>query len=273
MTSSAPSTSQRIGTGHTLAGRLTILAWGVLCYALFFACFLYAIAFIGNLSLVAKTIDSGAEGPLGPALAIDLGLLLLFAVQHSGMARPRFKRAITRLVPESAERATYVLLSSAVLALLFVLWRPIGGVVWNVANPIAANPLFALYVAGWGMLLYSTALIDHLDLFGLRQVWAAFRGRPFTPHPFATPGLYRYVRHPPYVSWAIIFWATPEMSVGHLVFSLAATGYMILAVFAEEPDLVDRFGDAYRRYQESTPKFVPRLSRTRHVRNSAIPPR
>jgi protein-S-isoprenylcysteine O-methyltransferase Ste14 len=243
--------------------RFAFLAWGVTCYAVFFACFLYAIAFIGAFPIVPKTIDSGEPGPLGAALAVNLGLLSLFAVQHSGMARPAFKRAWTKIVPEAAERPTYVLLSTLALVALFAFWQPIGGAVWTVTKPTGALLLRALYFAGWILLLYATALIDHFDLFGLRQAWLAFRGRRYTHHPFATPGLYAHVRHPLYVAWAIIFWSTPVMTIGHLLFAAVATAYMVVAVFFEERDLVAHFGDAYRRYQESTPKYVPRIRRKR----------
>lgn len=241
--------------------RIALLAWSLTCYAVFFAVFLYAIAFLGNFPLVPKTIDSGSPGPLGLALAVNLGLLSLFALQHTGMARQGFKRAWTRIVPEPAERATYVLLSSLCLALLFAFWQPIGGHLWRVTQPLARDAILALYFGGWALLLYATVLIDHFDLFGLRQGWAAFRGRECPPRPFATPGLYRHVRHPIYVSWAIIFWATPEMSFGHLLFASVSTTYMGLAALVEERDLVAHFGDAYRRYQESTPRYLPRLVR------------
>jgi protein-S-isoprenylcysteine O-methyltransferase Ste14 len=250
----------------SLPQRIGLLVWGVACYALFFACFLYAIAFIGDFALVPKTIDSGEPGPLGLALAVNLGLLSLFAIQHSVMARPAFKRAWTKIVPEAAERPTYVLASTLALALLFACWQPIGSTVWAVTNPAGALALRALYFVGWILLLYATALIDHFDLFGLRQAWLGFRGRPYTHRPFATPGLYAHVRHPLYVSWAIIFWSTPVMSVGHLVFAAVATAYMVVAVFIEEHDLVAHFGDAYRRYQDSTPKYLPRFGRRRAAR-------
>jgi protein-S-isoprenylcysteine O-methyltransferase Ste14 len=185
MSDPAPSSSS--------AHRIGLLVWGVACYALFFACFLYAIAFIGDFSLVPKTIDSGEPGPLGTALAVNLALLSLFAVQHSVMARPAFKRAWTKIVPEAAERPTYVLASTLALALLFACWQPIAGTVWTVTSPIAAGVLRGLYFSGWILLLYATALIDHFDLFGLRQAWLGFRGRAYTNHPFATPGMYAHV--------------------------------------------------------------------------------
>jgi protein-S-isoprenylcysteine O-methyltransferase Ste14 len=251
------------------AKRLAFLVWSIFCYAIFFACFLYAIAFIGNFEIAPKTIDSGEPGPLGLAIAVNLGLLSLFAVQHSGMARPGFKRVWTKIVPESAERPTYVLLSTLALIALFALWQPIGGTIWSVTNGTGAMVLRVVYFAGWGMLLYATALIDHFDLFGLRQAWFGFRGEPYAPHPFKTPGLYKHVRHPIYVAWAVIFWATPVMSTGHLLFAVVTTAYMVLAVFLEERDLVAHFGDAYRRYQETTPKYVPRLGRKRATKTAA----
>ena len=190
----------------------------------------------------------------GPALALRGAAF--------GHGPARLKRVWTKIVPEPAERPTYVLLSSLALVLLFALWQPIGGTVWSLTSEAGASAVRALYFAGWGMLLYVTALIDHFDLFGLRQAWLAFRGRPYAPHPFKTPGLYKHMRHPLYVSWAIIFWASPVMSVGHLLFAVVATAYMVVAVLLEERDLVGHFGDAYRHYQESTPRYIPRL-RTR----------
>jgi len=252
------------------AKRIAILIWGVACYALFFACFLYAIAFVGNLAIAPKTIDSGEPGPIGLALAVNLGLLSLFAVQHSGMARPGFKRAWTKVIPDAAERPTYVLVSTLTLVVLFAYWQPIGGEVWSVTNPVGAAALRALYFAGWAMLLYAIALLGHFELFGIRQAWLGFRGRPYAPQPFETPGLYRHMRHPIYVSWAVIFWATPVMSAGHLLFAVVATAYMVLAVFVEERDLVGHFGDTYRRYQETTPKYLPRLRRKRATGKAAI---
>jgi protein-S-isoprenylcysteine O-methyltransferase Ste14 len=260
--------NQQTTSPASRATRIALLAWGITCYVIFFACFLYAIAFIGDFEVAPKTINSGEHGPLGLALAVNLGLLSLFAVQHSGMARPGFKRVWTRIVPEPAERPTYVLLSSLVLVVLFAYWQPIGGTVWAVTSEPAVSLIRAVYFAGWGLLLYSTALIDHFDLFGVRQAWLAFRGRPYTSHAFGTPGLYKHLRHPLYVSWAIIFWAAPVMSVGQLIFAVVSTLYMIVAVFLEERDLVAHFGDAYRRYQESTPRYFPRLGRRRRARTA-----
>ena len=243
------------------AKRVAFLVYGVTCYAAFFACFLYSIAFVGNFDIVPKTIDSGTAGPIGVALAINVALLSIFAVQHTGMARPGFKEVWTKIIPEPAERPTYVLLTVVCLVVIYAFWQPIGGTVWEVTNSAGAAALTGLYFFGWAMLLYATALIDHFDLFGLRQAWLAFRGKEYTNHSFATPGVYKHIRHPLYVAWAIIFWATPEMSFGHLLFAVVTTAYMILAVFVEERDLVQHFGDAYRRYQETTPKYLPRFGR------------
>jgi protein-S-isoprenylcysteine O-methyltransferase Ste14 len=236
--------------------RLLAFAYGVACYAVFFVTFLYAIGFVGNV-VVPKTMDSGREGPLAAALAVNLGLLAVFALQHSVMARPAFKRAWKRVVPEPLERSTYVLASSLALLLLFWQWRPIGGVVWSVEAPAAAV-LHAVAAAGWLTILASTFLINHFDLFGLRQVWLHLRGRPYTPLAFRTPGPYRWVRHPLYVGWLLAFWATPTMTAAHLVFALATTVYILGAIRLEERDLLEAHGEAYRRYRDAVPMLVPR---------------
>ncbi|KAF1709588.1 methanethiol S-methyltransferase [Pseudoxanthomonas sacheonensis] len=239
--------------------RSLILLYGVACYAVFFATFLYAIGFIGNL-WVPKAMDSARSTSVGAAVLIDLGLLALFALQHSVMARPAFKRAWTKVIPESAERSTYTLLSSLALILLFWLWRPVGGMVWNVENETARIALYAAYAFGWALLLYVTFLLDHFDLFGLRQVWLQFRGRPYTHVPFKTPTLYRWVRHPLYVGWLIIFWATPAMTVTHLLFALMTTAYILIAIQLEERDLVAALPE-YGEYRKRVPMLVPGTKR------------
>jgi protein-S-isoprenylcysteine O-methyltransferase Ste14 len=242
--------------------RWLIFAYGVVSYAIFFATFLYAIGFVGNL-FVPKSMDSAPEVPLGVALLIDAGLLGLFAIQHSVMARPAFKRWWTRVIPQEAERSTYTLLSSLALIALFAFWEPMGGVVWNVESPVAQLLIQTAYAFGWLLVLVSTFLINHFDLFGLRQVWLQLRRRPYTPLPFKTPILYRYVRHPLYVGWFFAFWATPTMTVTHLVFAIATTAYILIAIQLEERDLVTAFGERYVSYRRATPMLIPRLWRKR----------
>lgn len=239
-----------------MTGRITVFLYGVVCYLIFFATFLYAIGFVGNIG-VPKSMDSGPEGALVKSLLIDAGLLGLFALQHSIMARQWFKRAWTRVIPEPAERSTYVLLSSLLLLLLFWQWRPIGGLIWNIENSAANLALHAVYAMGWATVLASTFLINHFDLFGLRQVYLHLVGRPYRPLSFRTPAFYRYVRHPLYVGWLMVFWGTPVMTVAHLVFAVATTAYILLAIQFEERDLVRAHGEAYRRYQRETPMLVP----------------
>jgi len=238
--------------------RIAVFAYGVLAYACFFATFLYAIGFIGGFA-VPRAIDGAVEGPLAVALAVDVLLLALFAVQHSVMARPAFKRWWTRIVPEPAERSTYVLASSAALILLFWQWRPIGGVVWQVESPLGQAILYGLFAAGWLTILVSTFLINHFDLFGLRQVWLYLRGRAYQPLGFVTPGPYRHVRHPLYVGWLLAFWATPTMTAAHLLFAVMTTAYILVAIQLEERDLVEVHGERYAAYRRSVPMLLPRL--------------
>ena len=239
-----------------MLNRIATFVYGVACYLIFFGTFLYAAGFIGNL-VVPKTIDSGRSGPLGEALLINAGLLALFAIQHSLMARPWFKRAWTRFIPEPIERSTYVLFSSLALLVLFWQWRPMGGVVWSVEEQAGRIVLYVLCAFGWLLVLVSTFLINHFDLFGLRQVYLFLLGRKYTTLKFGTPGPYRHVRHPLYLGWLFAFWATPTMTVAHLFFAIATTLYILMAIQFEEKDLVDFHGDEYRHYQKSVPMILP----------------
>lgn len=236
--------------------RVLFFAYGSLSYLIFLGTFLYAVCFIGNFG-VPRTIDGPASGPLGVSFAIDAGLLTLFAVQHSVMARKWFKEWWTRLVPKPVERSTYVLFSSLALILLFTQWRPLGGVIWIVESPALRFALWGLFAFGWVLVLVSTFLINHFDLFGLRQVWRYLMGQPNDLLRFATPGPYRLVRHPLYVGWLFAFWMTPVMTLAHLLFSITTTAYILLAIQFEERDLVREHGDAYEEYRRSVPMLVP----------------
>jgi protein-S-isoprenylcysteine O-methyltransferase Ste14 len=236
--------------------RILFFSYGSFSYLIFFGTFLYAIGFIGNFG-VPRTLDGPANGPLAVSLAIDVGLLTLFAVQHSVMARKWFKDAWTKIVPGPIERSTYVLFSSLALILLFSLWRPLGGVIWSVEDPTGRIVLRGLFAFGFALVLVSTFLINHFDLFGLRQVWFYLLGRPYETLRFGTPGPYRLVRHPLYVGWLFAFWMTPVMTLAHLLFSLATTAYILLAIQFEERDLVREHGDTYEEYRRSVPMLVP----------------
>jgi protein-S-isoprenylcysteine O-methyltransferase Ste14 len=238
--------------------RIGIFAYGVLSYAIFFAVFLYGIGFIGGF-LTPTTLDSAPISTLGHALTVDLALLVAFAVQHSGMARPAFKTWWKRWVPEAAERSTYVLLSSLALAAMYVFWEPIGGVIWSVPDGIARNSVIGLYLFGWLLLLYTTFLIDHFDLFGLKQVWRRLSNKAYRAPVFRTPSLYKLIRHPLYIGWLTIFWAAPTMTVAHMIFALVTTGYILFAIRLEERDLVSAFGNVYVDYRARTPMLIPRL--------------
>ena len=238
--------------------RWSFFVYGVFCHALFLATFACMAGFVGNL-LVPKSIDTPASVSAGWAALIDMALIALFGLQHSIMARPWFKRLWTRLVPQPIERSTYVLVSCALTFLLMWQWQGIEAVVWDVRPPIARGLLWGLFATGWLLIPVASLMIDHFDLFGTRQVWLYLRGRPYRPPAFRTPLLYNRVRHPLYVGWALAFWATPTMTLGHLLFAGTLTLYMALAARIEERDLVGHFGDTYRAYQRRVPMFVPRL--------------
>ena len=249
--------------------RLITFLYGVFCYAVFLAVFVYGIGFIGGFA-TPTTLDGTPTRPLAEALAIDVGFLALFAVQHSGMARPAFKRWWTRIVPEAAERSTYVLISSLLLAALFAWWQPIGGTVWE-THGWARGLVLALYGLGWAVLFYSTCLIDHFDLFGLRQVWRRLGDAPYEAPKFYTPSLYKLVRHPLYVGWLMIFWSAPTMTAAHLLFAVMTTAYILVAIRLEERDLTEAFPADYPAYRSRTPMLIPRLVRRSGLPSTGVP--
>jgi methanethiol S-methyltransferase len=236
--------------------RITVFIYGIVSYALGVASLLYLICFLSNI-VVPKTIDSAPVGAVAPAVIVDLVLIGLFALQHSIMARPGFKELWTRIVPKPAERSTYVLLTGLVLALLCWQWQPISGVVWNVEGAVGKGLLQALFWLGWVILFASTFMINHFDLFGLRQVYLRLKGQPYRPVPFVQVALYRFVRHPIMLGVLIGFWATPSMSVGHLLFAAASTVYVFIGIFLEEHDTRQALGESYERYRRETSMIVP----------------
>ncbi len=239
------------------------LLFAILAYAIFFATFLYLICFVGNVPLVPQTVDVGTQAPVTMAVIIDLALIALFGVQHSVMARQGFKRWWTTVIPRPAERSVYVLMASAALIVLMALWRPIDAVVWSVTAPMASNLIQAVFWAGWATVLLSTFLINHFELFGLQQAWLNMRGREAEPHKFHQPLLYKWVRHPLYLGFFLAFWATPQMTAGHLLLAVGVSVYMLIASRYEERDLVDYFGKDYEDYRERVGMLTPRFWRRR----------
>ncbi len=251
--------------------RLLFFIYGAASYALFLGTFLYAIGFVGNF-VVPRSMDvGGPASPLWKALLIDSLLLGVFAIQHSGMARRSFKERWTRIVPVEIERSTFVLFASGALALLFAFWRPIGAPIWQVGDEVGRAVLNGVSLFGWLIVLLGTFHIDHFDLFGLRQAWNALLGRQPAAHRFVTPGFYRVVRHPIYLGFLVAFWATPVMTAGHLVFALATTGYILVAIQLEERDLVREYGEDYRRYRREVSMLAPIPKRTDAASRAKMP--
>lgn len=238
--------------------KVAVFGYGLVAYAAFFVTILYAIGFVANL-WVPKGIDSGTPVGLGETLLVNLGLLGLFALQHTIMARPAFKRAWTRVIPKAMERSTFVLASSLILLVLFWQWRPVPTVVWEIDSAAGTTMLWAVYWLGWGLVFASSFIIDHFDLFGLRHVTLYARGREYTAPKFQVTSLYRIVRHPLLLGFLLAFWSAPTMTVGRLMFALATTGYILIGIRFEERDLRRAHGDAYEAYRRKVPMLVPRV--------------
>lgn len=250
--------------------KVLYLFFGIAAYAIFFATYCYAVGFVTNLIVPTGLDSKPTSSSLGYALSINVGMLLFFSLQHSIMARPAFKKWWTKFVPEPIERSTYVLFSSLCLILIFWQWQPIGGVIWAVDSEIGYLILNGVSLLGFGIVLISTFLINHFDLFGLRQVWLFFIGKKYEHLPFKTPFFYRYVRHPLYLGWMIAFWAAPVMTVAHFLFATLCTGYMLSAIRFEERDLIAVFGDKYIRYKQLAPMLIPFTRRSKSDRSIPV---
>jgi protein-S-isoprenylcysteine O-methyltransferase Ste14 len=243
--------------------RALFMSFALIAYVIFFATFLYLIGFVGDLADLPTSVDRGPSSPVAMALATDIAMIALFGVQHSVMARQGFKKAWTSTVPRPIERSVYVLFASAALIILFAFWRPIDGTLWNVTNPLGEMILWTLFAAGWGIVLLSTFLINHFELFGLQQAWLHLQDREAAPPEFRQPFFYKWVRHPLYAGFFLAFWATPHMSYGHLLLALGMSVYMLIAIRYEERDLVGYFGENYERYRRDVGMLIPGVGRKR----------
>ncbi|MCC6695577.1 MAG: isoprenylcysteine carboxylmethyltransferase family protein [Candidatus Hydrogenedentes bacterium] len=241
-----------------MSGRIIVFLYGTLCYIMFLGVFLYAIGFIGNI-MVPNSLDAEPRLSFWTALAINVALLAVFALQHSIMARKSFKKWWTRYVPKAAERSTYVLFTNVALALMFWQWQPMGGTVWAIEHPAGKAIMYGVFAFGWLIVLASTFMINHFDLFGMRQVWLHLRGKEYTPLKFRTPFFYKHIRHPLYLGWFCAFWGTPTMSMAHFVFAVMTTAYILIAIQLEERDLMNEHGRKYMEWRKITPMFIPRL--------------
>jgi len=243
-------------------GRVLTFLYGIICYMIFFIVFLYSIAFVGNLR-VPKSIDSGYQDSLTTAIIINVALLSLFAIQHTIMARPQFKKAWTKIIPEPMERSTFVLLASLILALIYWQWQPMTQVIWNVKGSVLGTVLTLIFWAGWLMVLLSTFMINHFDLFGLRQTFMHFDKRTYTNVRFQTTMFYKLVRHPIMTGFIIAFWATPYMTTGHLLFAVVTTAYIFVGIRFEEKDLVDEIGEDYVTYRQKVGALFPGIMKSK----------
>ncbi len=243
-----------IGGGEVM--RILFFLYGITTYLIFFGTFLYAIGFVGNF-MVPKSMDSGESGPLGEALLINCLLLGVFAIQHSVMARKSFKKALTKIIPAAIERNTYVLFSSLALILIFWQWRPMGDVIWDVSNTTLGSVLIGISLFGWFFVLFSTFMLDHFELLGLKHAYYNLVGKEMTHSKFKTPGFYKFVRHPIYLGFTIAFWATPIMTTAHLLFAIGTLGYTVVGIYLEERDLISLFGDEYKAYKSKVSMLIP----------------
>jgi protein-S-isoprenylcysteine O-methyltransferase Ste14 len=243
--------------------RAAALVFAIACYAIFFATFLYLIVFVGDFAFVYRTVNTGPQSPVVVATIVDVGLIALFGLQHSIMARPRFKASWTRIIPPALERSVYVLSASIALMILFLFWRPIDAIVWNVGNPVLSGIIWLIFWAGWLTVLLSTFLINHFELFGLQQTWFHLRGQQAPKPELRQPFFYRWVAHPLYAGFFLAFWAAPQMTVGHLLLALGMSVYVLVAIRYEERDLTNLFGDDYRRYRAGVGMLIPRFRRSR----------